>query len=185
MNKDLTGEHLLLGAIIVLSAYMFVEARTFGGDTKIFPLFAAAITFVGATLVLFRNYLPEPLKVFVTESGLELGSDLPSQAEKEAMNTERESTAEDGPQIGDGRWLTEYLDNTTFTVLLTAMYIALGVLFGFLWITPVFAGVYALQFRLPWYLLAIIALVSFAIVYVFVVFFYAPFDEGILLVVHL
>lgn len=66
--RKITAERILLVGLLVVSAYMFVEAAEFRDPSGMFPRFIAAITIIGALMLLFQQYLPGPLQDFVSES---------------------------------------------------------------------------------------------------------------------
>ncbi|PGF13847.1 hypothetical protein CP556_22350 [Natrinema sp. CBA1119] len=161
-------ETVLLGIIFVLSSLMLYEAQSFGSASQRLPELTSAATAILAFIVLFRNFLPSRIeeKLFPedeSDSGGVMGVDR-----DEEDTTETESkTGKFGIHGG------------LFTGVLTVVYAALGIAFGFLFVTPLFIAIYMYWFDYPWYSVIGMGLLGLIITYVFVTTFRIPLNEGI------
>ena len=63
---SLNSEQLLLGFLILVSGYMVAQTFQWNRVTAIFPRYIGLATLIGSALLLFRDYLPEPLHTVVT-----------------------------------------------------------------------------------------------------------------------
>lgn len=187
MLDRVRGETGLLLFFLVVSTYMYIEARTFPEDAAQFPKLTAGVVIVGSALLLARPYLPEFMDTVLsdeaelmtsteTEDLIEGDEDQDSTSASNATDTATGGTPDDGTV--DRRY--PMIPSTVFTTVVISVYVLCGYLFGLLWATPVFVAFYMWWYKLNWWHIMVTTAVSTAVVYLFIVFLYAPFDSGVL-----
>ncbi|WP_175507255.1 tripartite tricarboxylate transporter TctB family protein [Halostagnicola kamekurae] len=186
--RKITGEHVFLVGLIVASTYMFIEATSFRDPSGLFPRFSAAATAIGAFLILFSSYLPAPLRAFTDDSGDIFGSHEEEVEEvsnkREATETANEASRVDSDAGTTGPSEIDSLDSTIrskrfILVVLTAGYVLLSYLIGFLFASPIFALAYSLAVRHKWYVTIGLTLGSYAIVYLFILILNIRLNTGV------
>lgn len=175
-NTEKIDKHLLILMFLVSGAYGYSEALSFGGQTDVWPQMVSAFIFGGAVLLLFQDYLPEPVRKLVVNSSemfdVDREFDDGSEEERESdMETSPGSTKQD---------VKRPLNDTMFTALAITGYVVVGYLVGLLWAAPVFVAAYTLWFRMPRLLVVFLSAVSFAVSYAFMTLMYLSLDEGLL-----
>lgn len=147
-------EHALLVVFVSTSAYMFVASYEFAYAAGLFPRFTTGVVIVLGVMLLFRNYLPGPLRRFATESVEVLDTEQDT-VETAETTDEREATVESverGPLATGG---------------LCVLYLLASYLIGMLWATPLFVATYSLWTRQSWYGVVGLTVLSFVIAYAF------------------
>lgn len=177
-RKNLTSvseyeESILVGIIFVLSSLMLYQAQSFGTASQRLPQLASAATVGLSGLLLARTFLPSRVEELLfpsdeTDDGL-MGVD---QDKEDTIETESEE-----PNTGKFG-----IHGGLFTGVLTIVYAALGLAFGFLLVTPLFIAVYMYWFDHPWYSVIVMGLLGLIITYVFVTIFRIPINEGMIAV---
>lgn len=196
LSQRITGEHVLLVGLVIVSAYMFLESYSFREPSGLFPRFIAGVTVVAALFLLLSDYLPEPLKALTEESG-DLFSSHEEEIERVSQKKEGEETRsdveEDSPDMSTEPSDTEPHDESgplqseglfenkrlRLTVLTTG-YVVLSYLVGFLFATPVFVLVYSLSVKHKWYVTAGLTIVTYTLVDGFMVLLNVQLDSGVL-----
>lgn len=176
LSDDIEEKGLLL-VFLMVSLYFVIETRNFPLEPSLFPLFAGIITIFCAGLLLFADYLPEPIRQTVMASGIEfddseIQDDIADQTDysSETVTTAAEAITEDG---AEGMGLR-------VPVALTTAYILLSYLVGFFWVTPFFVATYCIWARLPRHITALITGIGLALVWILVVYFNVPLDSGLI-----
>lgn len=165
-ETGLTSEHVLLVAMLVIASYMFVESFSFDQSAAYFPRLTSAITVVGTSLLLIRNYLPSPLYEYVAES-----TDMMSSYSNE---TDDEDESDFDPARG------RPISASAFTVFALIAYVLGAYYVGLFWVTPLFVFVYTSWFRLGWISRIALSITGFAVVYVFMIVMNVSFKQGFL-----
>lgn len=173
-SSSTNEETVIVVIIFVLSSYMLYEAQSFGTASQRFPELASAATAVIAGLLLVRNFLPSRVEEILFPSGESSGAVLGVDPDEEDT-TETESVE---PKIGKFG-----IHGGLFTGVLTVVYAALGIVFGFLLVTPLFIAIYMYWFDHPWYSVIGMALLGLIITFVFVTTFRIPLNDGMIGVV--
>lgn len=173
-SGSISEETVLVGIIFVLSSLMLYEAQSFGTASQRFPQLASAATAVLAGLLLVRNFLPSRVEelLFLSDESDSSGLMGVDQDEEDTIETESEEPKRGKFGIHGG----------LFTGVLTIVYAALGIVFGFLLVTPLFIAIYMYWFDHPWYSVIGMALLGLIITYVFVTTFRIPLNDGIIAV---
>lgn len=173
-NSDRVGDYLIAALFLVLGVYAYWEARTFGGQTDLWPKILSVIIIVFSGLLLVRNWLPDRLRYFMSEP-----SEL-VQVDQVVSGSESEGE-EETTEAADGEsTLNRPLPPTTFTVLSIVGYIVLGYLFGILWASPVFVAAYMLWFEVRPIIVAVMSVLSFVIAFGFMRLLFLELDQGVL-----
>lgn len=177
--ERLSGENALLLFFIGVATYMYVGARPFPEEASQFPQLTAVVVIIGASLFLLRDYLPSFMEGLVSDEA-ELMDATPDDDAAEALPGEAENEPDEPDSDEVNRRVTA-IPSTVFTTVTISAYVLFGYLFGLLWATPVFVVFYMWWYKQPRWQIAFVAALSMIVVYLFVVFLYAPFDEGVLL----
>lgn len=158
---------------LVVAVYMFVQAETWGHNSRIFPQMMAGAVIVGTALLLLQDYLPGPIRTIVTgEASAFARTEVEFEDELEEVREPREEPEEptyDRP-----------VNPVLFTAVLIIIYGVVGYLFSFLVASPLFAATYLVWFRKPWPLVLLLTLVAALIAYAFTTVIVVPVDRGIL-----
>lgn len=172
--RNFDSDIVMVVGMLIISIYMFLEAGSFSESSQNFPQMAAGATAVGSALLLLRNVLPERIHdlLFPTgESTVGLGGIEPDEGES--------TPSDESVDIREGRWYA--IHGSLFTGVLTTIYVVVGVLFGFVWITPLFVAGYLYWFEHSWITIGSLAVLSWIMAYLFVTVFGVPLETGILL----
>lgn len=173
------GEVGLLAAMWLFSATLFVASLSYDGFTAYFPQVFAALVIVGTTMLLFQNYLPEPLYSFTAESVTVLDEDDVTDEVVEAGSDVDDEVLEE-TDVGDE---TDAEDETDrgLPLELTGMiggYLVLSFFIGILWATPVFVGAYSYRQDHPLRLSLLLIALTFGLVLLFLFMVNVPADVG-------
>lgn len=173
MDKFDSDTVMVIG-MLGMSIYMFLKAGSFSESSQTFPQMAAGATAVGSVLLLLRNVLPERIRdiLFPTgESTVGLGGIEPDE--------EQTTQSDESNDVREGRWYT--IHGSLFTGTLTTIYVVVGILVGFVWITPLFVAGYLFWFEHSWVTTISLAVLSWILAYLFVTVFGVPLETGVLL----
>jgi len=154
---------------------MFVESYSFPDRPAAFPRFTAAMTVLGALALLFRSYLPGPLKRLVTDSS---GAFEDMAADEETPGDEQGSLAEPETRYVDLKYVTVH--GALFVGILTSLFVALSYAIGMLWASPIFIAAYLIGLRRPWYMIVLLSVLGFLMAYGFVAVLNINIDSGAL-----
>lgn len=173
----LDSEQGILLLFIVISTYMFLRAQAWQYDTRVFPQTMAGLVIIGSLLLIFQNYLPEPIRKVVAgdTSAFQGTEDLEDEIEQEERSEEQ--TEEQESESGH---YDRPLNPVLATALLILLYAGGGYLFSLLVMSPIFAAAYLIWFRQPWYIVVFLSLVALLIAFGFSSLIIVPVDRGIL-----
>lgn len=149
---------------------MYIRAQDWSFDTKVFPQSMAALVIIGSLLLFFQDYLPGPLRTLVAETGGafgktdELEEELEDEADTEEFNM---------PDYG------RPLNPVLMTAIFITGYAVLGYYFSLFIMSPIFAAVYLVWFRQPWWIVAILSALALVLAYAFVTMITVPVDRGV------
>jgi hypothetical protein len=170
---SLNSEQLLLGFLILVSGYMVAQTFQWNRVTAIFPRYIGLATLIGSALLLFRDYLPEPLHTVVTGDTSITGGRQETDEVKE-KKSEEQAAVETTTDIPD-----RPLSPAVFTAMLITLYISLSYLFSMFLMTPLFVVAYAAWFGQPWYMIALLTGIGTTLAYAFSTVLIVPVDRGI------
>lgn len=176
VTERVDTEKGVLLVMILSSSYMIWESYNFSIQAAgRFPRITAGAVVIGSLLLFFQDYLPAPLKTFVTKDVEMLEADEEFTEREEEAASEREQSHEADSAISTvGRPIHDSL----FTALSAIGYALLGYTIGLLWATPIFVIAYTLWFRRPWYQVVGLSFVGYSIAYVFMMALGVPMYEG-------
>lgn len=166
-------ERALLLVMILSSGFMIWESYNFRIESAArFPRLTAGAVLIGASLLLFQTYLPEPLQSFVAEEVemLSKGEEIAEREERSAA--EREGAKSTISTVG------RPIHDSLFTALSAIGFGVVGYAIGILWAAPLFVLVYTLWFRRPWYQVISLTILGFLIAYGFMTTLNVPMNEG-------
>lgn len=179
-EHNVTAEQIMLVVLVGVSALFIVEPilSNYPDDARVFPQLTASIVFVGSLLLLFRDYLPGPLRTFVAESISITSTDESDIPGSEANLEESETTDEEYEAETLGAEYGYKVDETTFMVVTTILYFAGGWAAGFLFATPIYVLGYTLWFRTNPVTSVLLAVLGTFVIYLFMTYLVLPFDQG-------
>jgi hypothetical protein len=173
--EEWDSEQGLLIFMVAVSAYMVIEANQWSQTSAIFPQFTGIATLVGSLLLLFREYLPQPLYAVVA------GSTMIFEQSEEAAEDQQEERRQEREEMGvtESEELNRPLNPSLFTGILITVYIGASYLFSMLLVTPLFVIAYLVWFRQPWYTILVLTGLSVVLAYAFTTILIVPVDQGI------
>lgn len=166
LAERLNWEYVLLSVMVVTSGYMFWKSFEYG-SAGLFPRFTSGTVLVGSLLLAFREYLPKPVYNFVAESADVIDVEDEFKTGGGSDSDESDQSVVDRP-----------LNDSLFTVLAICGYALLGYAISILAASPVFIIVYCLWFRQPWYVTAVLAVLSVLICFGFMTALNIPLNRG-------
>lgn len=171
----LDSERLLLLLFLVVAGAMFYRSFAFGRTAGLFPKMTSGVVIVGSLLLLFQNYLPERVRRYVAESAELLGSQEDLGRELEAqIGAQHEGT--EGANEVERHW---GLTPSVFTAASILGYFVASLLFGMLWMSPVFALVYSSWSKHRWYTRVGLTAMAFVLGYAFMTVLNLPLEDGL------
>lgn len=167
-------EEWFMFSLLVLSIYMIWESSHFSFSAAgTFPRIAAGIIIIGCILLIFQSYLPTSFQTWVSEDSKMFG-----QGETQENIPNADFDIESSDVRSDTSIQERPINNPLFTSLTALIYGALAYMIGFLWASPIFVLVYTRWFKLPRLISAVLIILSFVIVYVFMTALNIPLDQG-------
>jgi len=161
---DIDSEDGLLVIFLGIGIFVYVSAEDFGSTAGLFPQMTSAVVVVGSIMLLFENYMPSFIQSYVAETTEVFGTPDIDEADIEA-------DLEDGAELKNTT--TERVDESrlispsAFTSLSVLGYLVSSLLFGMLWMSPLFAFVYSSWAEHRWYIRIGLILLSFVMAYGF------------------
>lgn len=187
VGDTLDSEDVLLGTVLLVSAFMLVGSFDFERAAAIFPRFTAAATLIGTALLLFGKHTSGRLNE-LRELSVDVYEDQTGDLEQ-AVGTDDEArpntNEEPASQHVTERRTVGRISDELFTVLSTCGYVGLSFLVGMLWASPVFVAVYTTYLGLRYRYRIGLSVAGFLVAYVFMIVTNAPLDEGIVPLVTL
>lgn len=178
LKEEVTMEHVLLLVFILPSVYMFVESFEFSSAAQHFPQFTSGMVILFGVLLLFRGYLPGPLRRLVVDE-----ADI---LEPDARDAERivEETDSDEEEFAAETSDTKEEETVAYgAAVLGSMcigYLIGSFLIGMVWATPLFVIAYTWWRKQPIYAIVGLTLLSFGIAFLFYDIIGIPIEEGYL-----
>jgi hypothetical protein len=167
------SEQFLLVFLILVSGYMVAQTFQWNRVTAIFPRYIGLATLIGSVLLLFKDYLPEPLHTVVT-------GDTSITGESQEADRVQEKKSEGQAAAGTTTDVPDRpLSPAVFTAILITLYIGLSYLFSMFLITPLFVTAYTAWFGQPWYMTALLTGIGTILAYAFSTVLIVPVDRGI------
>ena len=145
----------------------FSISFTFSGESAFFPRVTSGVVLVGATLLLLRNRLPEPLYTVVNKDERLIGNEDTDEDELAASELEED--------VGSGR-----TDSHIVLALMFVSFIIVARFIGLLFASPLFVLAYALWTEQPKHVLIIMVVIGALIPYLFMIYINLPVMDGIL-----
>jgi hypothetical protein len=170
-NNDQLVDYLIAALFLVLGVYAYWEARTFGGQTDLWPQLLSMIIVLFSALLLVRNWLPERLREFMSEPSelVQVDQEFSGSETDEEVDAENAEAGLDRP-----------IPPTVFTGLSIVGYIVISYLVGILWASPVFVAVYMLWFEIRPIVVVTMSALSFVIAFGFMRLLFLELDQGII-----
>jgi len=166
------GELGLLLMFLVVGAYMFVDAGSYGGTIGLYPRLLSGVVLLCTLLLVFQGVLPDRLRRDVSESSGAIGStDLSDEIDRDDVDTP------DAVSMGPG-------ETSRMQVVLTLLiggYLLLSYLVGMYYATPFFVILYGIVYRLTWKETVLLTAVASILAHLFLIVFNAPIASGVLL----
>ncbi|MCL9817072.1 tripartite tricarboxylate transporter TctB family protein [Natronocalculus amylovorans] len=161
-----TMEHVLLVLFLAAATYMYLGASEFAAAAAVFPRVTAGVTIVLSILLLFRNYLPGPIRSFVAEP-MQLGSKEAIMGEDEDDDGDDEPAEESTQQAGAYTYDIDDPRGPAVTGFLCVLYMVLTFTIGMLYATPIFVALYAYWAKMEKFRAISLTILSFVIAYAF------------------
>ncbi|UWG46337.1 putative membrane protein [Halanaeroarchaeum sp. HSR-CO] len=179
VDRVLDSERLLPLLLFLVGAFVFVRSFSFGSTAGLFPKMTSGVVIVGSLLLIFENNLPKQLREYVSESAELLGSQEDFEKDvKEDIGKVETDEKTDESHAAEGRW---GMSPPVFTGVSIVGYFVSSLLFGMLWMSPVFAFVYSTWSRHSWSLRIGLSVIAFVLAYAFQSVLNLPISGGILL----
>lgn len=174
LRDRLTAEHALLVGFLVVSLWMLQGTRDLSAEAAIFPRLLSATVAILAAMILFRSYLPGPLRTFVDEpvAMLDDAGD-PDSAVEAAEKGESEEAA------GAYTYDIDDAEGPVVTALLCVGYLVGALTIGLLWSTPLFVAAYAYWAGMDRYRGTALVVLSLGTAFAFVVVLNVPAEAGL------
>lgn len=132
--EALDDERTIAVLFLVLSAYTFLESYSFVEQAARWPRYISVIAIVGCLLVLAKNVLPEPLRLFVDDESSKL------------VDRELEAELEEEQPADDAFDLAA----SVFTLAGTFVFVVLTLTAGYLVATVVFVAAFSWYFDIDY-----------------------------------
>ena len=174
LSEEATMEHALLLVFVGTAAYMFVGAFEFASAARHFPMLTTGIVIVLGLMLLFRQFLPGPLRRLVVDEVdvLETGADEFDTADEERAPEERAAEEQrEAETIQNGAVVTGGL---------CVGYLVGAYLVGMLWVTPMFVFAYGRWRRLSTASTVGLTVLSFVVAFAFYWVIGLSIEEGLL-----
>jgi len=170
------SERLLLVGFLVVAGYFFVTSFSFGRTAGLFPEMTSGVVIVGSILLLLQDYLPERVRRYVAESAELLGSqeDMGQELEAQIGRVTDDDTGDDETERHWG------MTPSVFTAASVLGYFVTSLLFGMLWMSPIYALVYSTWSRHSWYTRVALTAMAFVLGYAFMTVLNLPLEDGLL-----
>lgn len=172
-----THEYLLIGFLIIVSAYAYLETRGWPESTALWPRNLALYIFIGSVLLLFRNYLPDVVQPFFEESR-SAGTVEDEQSDLGSESTE-DTTLESEDEHGHTYTRSGVPDHLVTAIAIIG-YALVSYLIGMFWATPIFVLAYCLWFKISPLKTVILVALGVSVAYGFESILNLPIMEGVI-----
>lgn len=173
---DVLGhERIILLVMTVASSYALLDTFQFDISSAVrFPRLTSSVVLIGALLLLFRGYLPKPVREFVAEPADVLKTDdgISEQAEERVDEADEASTEGQLSTVG------RPIHDSVFAAIAVSVYGLLGYAIGLLWATPLFVVAYGVWFKQSWVRIAVLGVLGLLITFGFMTAIGIPLDRG-------
>lgn len=161
--EALDDERTIAVLFLILAAYAFVESYSFVDQAARWPRYISAFAIVGCLLVLGKNVLPEPLRLFVDDEASKL---VDRELEAELEEEEAEDDAFE-------------LAASVFTLAGTIVFVVLALTVGYLVATVVFVAAFSWYFDIDFKIAVGYLLVLLLVMYLLGQGLNIPLTEGL------
>ena len=154
-----------LGLILVMwvpALYMWYASYRYSGMAGFFPRVMAVIVFALSSVLLFRAFLPDPVRNAIEGETGSITDTFDQGDEEEEDVPERNSASRKTLVVG----------------FLTGAYMIVGYLIGLLWATPAYVYIYLRYTDYPRRFSAIVSVITFVIAFAMMEIFRFPLETG-------
>lgn len=177
---QIDSERVLLLLFLGLGGIWFVESYSFGSTAGLFPRMTSAVVIVGSVLLLFRDYLPKRINTYVAEPVDVFGTtDIEAETQEVIEGNELDDQSEETTQ-SEHPEESRLISDTLFSSISIVAYFVTSLLFGMLWMSPLFAFVYSSWSRHSWSARIGLTAVAFVLAYAFMVVLNLDLANGLL-----
>lgn len=153
------AEHALLVAMFALAAGMFLQATRYPRSAGLYPQLAAAVVMVGVVSIVGLRVAPAP--DWLESEGSLVGGDRVAESSQREHDGEEREVRIFAAGVG--------------------VYVALGLLVGFLYATPAFVFAYTVWQDVAWRFVAGLTALGFLVAYLFMTALNMQLASGVLL----
>ncbi|THE64901.1 hypothetical protein D8Y22_09775 [Salinadaptatus halalkaliphilus] len=174
LARAVDTERALSLFFLLVGLVMFGLTFTFEfSSAALFPRLTAGVIIVGSVLLVVQDALPEGLRRIVAEPV------SIAQPDSEYESAANEQTAPEPAETASAT--TRGVPDSIATYGLLLGYIAVSLLIGILWATPLFVLAYSWWFEQSRRVSAVVFVTTLVIVFAFYLLFNAPLEDGFLL----
>lgn len=182
-RRFVNTEMILLVVMFVSSGYMLWGTLNFtSASAARFPRLTAGIVFVGALLLLVRDYLPDRIAALLTEESEVLETD--EEIVDQEIDRPTAGETDESPEVTEISIVGRPIHDSLFTALITIGYGLLSFTIGIFLATPIFVLVYTRWFKLSWAMTIGLTVLGVVIGFVFISVLGVPIDRGEILFPH-
>lgn len=175
MKKD---QKLAVILLVFSTPFFIVPIREdYAAEAATFPQLTSSIVIIGCILIITRHLLPSPLSELISREVSLSGGGGKSESDSTRSGEEVETVFRD--QFDETP--IQNMNPSTLTAGMTAVFITVGYVVGFLITVPAFVVSYLYIFDVSGKRIVMVTVLSLVIVLGFIEFANIPFDEGELL----
>lgn len=171
--QNINSEDVLLVIFLSIGVFFYISAEDFGSTAGLFPKMTSAVVIIGSIMLLFENYMPAFLQTYIAESTEVFGAPDIEEVDTEAA-TDVENTTEERSEE------SRVISPSAFTSISILGYFISSLLFGMLWVTPLFAFIYSSWANHRWYIRIGLGIMSFVMAYGFMTILNIDLTNGLL-----
>lgn len=165
-------ERVILLVMTIASSYALLDTFGFEISSAVrFPRLTSSVVLIGALLLLFRGYLPKPVREFVAEPADVLKTD-------DEMSQVEQERADEASTEGQLSTVGRPIHDSVFAAIAVSVYGLLGYAIGLLWATPLFVVAYGVWFKQSWVRIAVLGVLGLLIAFGFMTALGIPLDRG-------
>lgn len=158
------AEFAIPGVFLSVSMYLVMESFSYSQSARLFPLITGGTTIIGSIYLLIRAL------------NLNIWGRLGMAGVFDS--TDKDDTDSMADNIGEASSYEINRRKRLFVIAATVGYAILSFLIGMLWASPIFALIYSLWTKQQWYVTIFLTILSFLLVYVFILVTNIPLYEG-------